>query len=237
MLEVIHPNTKPCDEIFKGLAEACGVGEYFPFTVEELADAQLQSVGLSLDALRAVGTVEFPEKAFVYGKTPKWKTPSEKIQFTSEKCEAAGYTAAPSWVEPAVVPAGGNEFRLITGKQSIHSHTMTANCKPLMSITEDYDLTRVWMNAERADQLGIADGDEVEISNEQHTGRCRVKVTQRLNPTAVFMAPAYGCTSEQQHTAFGVGLRTTDFQAYRLEPGYGSTMSHEVLVTVKKVGA
>lgn len=237
VLEVIHPNTKPCDEIFKGLAEACGVGEYFPFTVEELADAQLQSVGLSLDALRAVGTVEFPEKAFVYGKTPKWKTPSEKIQFTSEKCEAAGYTAAPSWVEPAVVPAGGNEFRLITGKQSIHSHTMTANCKPLMSITEDYDLTRVWMNAERADQLGIADGDEVEISNEQHTGRCRVKVTQRLNPTAVFMAPAYGCTSEQQHTAFGVGLRTTDFQAYRLEPGYGSTMSHEVLVTVKKVGA
>lgn len=237
VLDLIHPNTKPCDEIFKGLAEACGVGEYFQFTVEELADAQLKSVGLSLDALRAVGTISFPEKTFEYGKTPEWKTPTEKIQFTSEACEAAGYTAAPTWVEPAVMPSGGNEFRLITGKQSIHSHTMTANCKPLMAITEEYDLTRVWMNAARAEELGIADGDEVELSNDLYTGRVRVKVTQRLNPTTLFMAPAYGVTSEQQHTAFGVGLRTTNFQEYRLEPGYGSTMAHEILVKVKKVGA
>ena len=237
VLDVIHPNTKPCDEIFKGLAEACGVGEYFDFTIEELADAQLQSVGLSLDALRRVGTVEFPEKAFVYGTTPKWKTPSEKIQFTSEKCAAAGYTAAPTWVAPAAMPAGGSQFRMITGKQAIHSHTMTANCKPLMAITQDYDLTRIWMNAERAAQLGIADGDEVEVSNELHTGRCRVKVTQRMNPTAIFLPPAYGCTSEEQHTAYGVGLRSTDYTAYQLEAGYGSTMAHEVLVTVKKVGA
>lgn len=237
VLDLIHPNTKPCDEIFKGLAEACGVGEYFPFTVEELADAQLQSVGSSLADLRRVGTIEFPEKAFEYGKTPKWKTPSEKIQFTSEKCAKAGYTAAPTWVAPAVMPAGGNQFRMITGKQAIHSHTMTANCKPLMAITEDYDLTRIWMNADRAAALGIKDGDEVEVSNDLHTGRCRVKVTQRMNPTAIFMPPAYGCSSEQQHTAYGIGLRSTDFSPYQLEPGYGSTMSHEVLVTVKKVGA
>lgn len=237
VLDIVHPNTKPCDEIFTGLAEACGVGEYFPFTVDELADAQLKSVGLSLDALREVGTISFPEKAFEYGKAPKWKTPSEKIQFVSEACAAAGYTPAPTWVAPAVTPAGGNQFRLITGKQAMHSHTMTANCEPLMAITQDYDLTRIWMNADRAEQLGISDGDEVEVSNDRHTGRCRVKVTQRLNPTAVFLPPAYGCSSKDQHTAYGIGLRSTDFQAYQLENGYGSTMSHEILVTVKKVGA
>ena len=119
----------------------------------------------------------------------------------------------------------------------MHSHTMTANCEPLMAITQDYDLTRIWMNADRAEQLGISDGDEVEVSNDRHTGRCRVKVTQRLNPTAVFLPPAYGCSSKDQHTAYGIGLRSTDFQAYQLENGYGSTMSHEILVTVKKVGA
>ena len=237
VLDVIHPNTLPVDQIFSGLAEACGVGQYFPFTVEELADAQLKTVGLSLDELRKVGTVEFPEKAFVYGQTPKWKTPSGKIQFTSEACEKAGYSAAPVWVAPAVVPAGGSQFRLITGKQAIHSHTMTANCEALMSITQDYDLTRVWLNADRAAELGIKDGDEVELSNEKFTGRCHVKVTQRLNPTAVFMPPAYGCSSKDQHTAYGVGLRPTDFMDYQLERGYGSAMAHEVLVTVKKVGA
>lgn len=47
VLEVIHPNTRPADVIFTQLAEACGVGQYFPFTVDELADAQLRSVGTS----------------------------------------------------------------------------------------------------------------------------------------------------------------------------------------------
>ena len=38
VLEVIHPNTRPADVIFTQLAEACGVGQYFPFTVDELAE-------------------------------------------------------------------------------------------------------------------------------------------------------------------------------------------------------
>jgi thiosulfate reductase/polysulfide reductase chain A len=37
-------------------------------------------------------------------------------------------SAAPAWIEPDTMPMG-NEFRLIEGKQSIHSHTMTADVK------------------------------------------------------------------------------------------------------------
>lgn len=237
VLDTILPNTKPCDEIFCGLAQACGVGEYFQFSVEELADAQLQSVGLSLDALRKSGTAAIPGKEFVYGTTPAWKTPTGKIQFASEACKQAGYPAAPTWLAPSVAPAGGTQFRIITGKQPIMSHTSTANCEALMSITREYDLTRVWMNAERAAQLGIEDGDIIEISNEQHTGTARVKVTQRMNPTALFVPGAYGCSSAEQKTAYGVGLRPTDFTPFQLEAGYGGTQAHEVLVSVKKVGA
>ena len=88
VLEGIHPNTRPADVIFTQLAEACGVGQYFPFTVDELADAQLRSVGTSLDELRQVGTISFPEKAYAYGKVPEWKTPTGKIQLTSEACQS-----------------------------------------------------------------------------------------------------------------------------------------------------
>ena len=88
----------------------------------------------------------------------------------------------------------GDELRLIGGKQAIHSHTQTANIEDLMQITKDYDLTRVWMNADTAARRGIADGDEVEVSNGQHTGRVRVKVTQRINPTALYMPSHYGCS-------------------------------------------
>ena len=143
VLEKVHPNTRPVDQIFSELAEACGVGEYFQFSVDELADAQLQTVGLSLEALKKTGTAHFPEKEFSYGSTPKWKTPTEKVQFASEACEKAGLSPYPVWVEPAVMPMG-DELRLIGGKQAIHSHTQTANIEDLMQITKDYDLTRVW---------------------------------------------------------------------------------------------
>ncbi len=236
VLEPIHPNTRPVDEIIKGLADACGVGQYFDFTVEELADAQLKTVGSSLKDLRKLGTITFPEKAFKYDTKPSFKTPSGKIQFTSAKCEEVGYTAAPSWVAPLVSPKGGSEFRVIDGKQAHMSHTMTANLEPLMSITEEYDLTRVWINAARAEKMGIKDGDMVEISNEKHTAKCRVKTTQRINPSTLYMPSHYGVTVKEQTTAYGIGVRPADFQTYALEPGYGSTMTHEIVVSVKKVG-
>ena len=46
---------------------------------------------------------------------------------------------------------------------TIHTHTQTANCEPLMDITKSYGLDRIWINAEVAERLGIADGDEVTV--------------------------------------------------------------------------
>ena len=236
VLDKIHPNTKPVDVIFSELADACGKGEYFNFSVDDLADAELQTLGLSLDALKQTGTAYFPEKAFKYGTAPKWKTPTGKVQFTSDACAKAGLSASPVWVEPATMPLG-NELRLIGGKQAIHSRTQTANTEDLMQITKDYDLTRVWLNADTAKTLGIVDGDEVEVANNYHTGRCRVKVTQRMNPTALYMPSHYGCSSPDQHTAYNVGLRQMDYVPFHMEPAYGSAMTQETVVTVKKVGA
>ena len=238
VIDKVHPNTRPVDQIFSELAEACGVGQYFGFTVEELADAQLATVGLSLDGLRACGVSSFPEKAFKYGPYPKWKTPSGKFQFASDACEKAGLPRTPQWLEPAVaVPEDGKSFRLIGGKQAVHTHTQTANSEPLMAITKQYGLERVWINASRAEELGISDGDTVEVSNEQHTGKVQAKVTQRINPDALYMPSHYGCSSKEERTAYGVGLRQMDYVPFRIEPGYGGICSQEAVVTVKKVGA
>ena len=106
VLEPIHPETKPCDEIFAGLAEACGVGEYFPFTVEELAAAQLETVGVSLDELKEKGIVELSDPGFEY-KTPKFKTPTEKFQFSSEAVGEAGLNPVIGWTPRLVEPKHG----------------------------------------------------------------------------------------------------------------------------------
>ena len=238
VIDKVHPNTKPVDEIFCGLAQACGVGDYFQFSVEELADAQLKSVGLSLDDLRRQGTIAFPDKAFEYGTAPTWKTPTGKVQFASDACEAAGLPRVPQWREPAVaVPDDGASFRLIGGKQAIHSHTQTANNEALMDITETYGLDRVWINAQRAADLGIADGDEVLLTNDVFSGTARAKVTERINPEALFLPSHYGCSVPEQRTAYNVGLRQMDFVPFRLEQGYGGACTQETYVTVKKVGA
>ncbi len=236
VIDKIHPETKPVDEIFVGLADACGVGEYFQFTVDELADAQLKTIGLSLDELREKGTITFPEKQLVYELKTKWKTPSEKVQFTSEACENAGFPASPGWLEPLVMPKEG-EFRLIGGKQNIHAHTQTVNIESLMAITKQYGLDRVWMNAQVAADMGIEDGDEIEITSSEFSGKTRVKVTERLEPTSIYLPSHYGRMIPEQQTSYGVGLSQMDFVPFHIEPGYGGTMSQEVIVTVSKVGA
>lgn len=238
VIDKVLANTRPVDQIFTELAQACGVGEYFDFTVEELADAQLKTVGLSLDTLRKVGSVRFPEKAFTFGKAPKWKTPTGKIQFASDACEKAGLPRTPEWKPTAVeVPDDDNSFRLIGGKQAHMTHTQTANVEPLMEITKMYGSERVWINAARAEKLGIKDGDEVEVSNDNHTGRVKCHVTQRINPEALYMPSHYGCTSPEQKEAYGIGLRQMDFVPFHIEPGYGGICSQEAIVSVKKAGA
>ena len=232
-------SAKSVDEIFTELAEACGVGQYFQFTLEELAEAELATVGLSLGALRqAGGTVNFPEKAFKAGTAPVFNTPTGKVQFCSDACAAAGLSPCPVWVEPAVMPnEQAGELRLIGGKQPNMSHTMTANIPELMNITEDYELTRVWLSAQDAAAAGVEDGDEIIVSNDTYEGHAFAKVTQRLRPGVLFMPSHYGASSPELHTANGVGLRIMDFVPMQIEPAYGSAMTQEAVVTIMKVGA
>ena len=135
-IDKVHPETKTCDEIFNGLAKACGVGEYFQFTAEDLATAQLETVGVDIEDMKQQGVVELPDPAFTYG-TPKFKTPSGKFEFKSDAVGAAGLNPVIGWVERKVTPKPG-EFAIVGGKQSIHSHTMTQNIEALNAISVSY---------------------------------------------------------------------------------------------------
>lgn len=235
VLEKVHPNTRPVDQIFSELAEACGVGEYFPFTVEELAAAQLETVGVSLDELKEKGIVELPDPGFEY-KTPKFKTPTEKFQFSSEAVGEAGLNPVIGWMPRLVEPKQG-EFYLVGGKQGIHSHTMTQNVATMNAISREYGLERAWISAQDAADLGIADGDMIEIASSEHTGQVAARVTQRMRPGVVFLPTHYGGSSPYQSRAYEFGLNMTDFVPFHMEPGTGATMSQEVAVTVRKVEA
>ncbi|WP_302389618.1 molybdopterin-containing oxidoreductase family protein [Eggerthella sinensis] len=235
-LDRVHPDTLPCDEIFTGLAQACGVGQYFDFTVEDLARAEMDTLGVSFDELKEKGIVDVTSKKFEYG-VPAFKTPTEKYQFTSEKAGAAGLNPVIGYVERLVMPQG-DELHFIGGKQAIHSHTMTQNIEALNAISREYNLERVWMSSKDAADRGIADGDLVEVASSEHTGQVRCKVTERLKPGVLYLPTHYGGSSPYQSRAYEYGISMTEFVPFHGgEPGVGSTMSQEVAVTVKKVEA
>ena len=64
-----------------------------------------------------------------------------------------------------------------------------------------------------------------------------MKVTQLIEPTSLYVPSHYGRNVAEQRIANGVGVAQMDFVPFHVEPGYGGTMSQEVIVTVKKAGA
>lgn len=235
VVDKVHPNTKAADEIFNLLAAACGVGDAFTYSAEELGRAQVESLGLDYDELARKGVLEVPGSKFVYDEMPKWKTPTGKFQFSSQAHADAGLDPLVRWVEPDVAPQEG-EFRMVTGKQSIHSHTMTMNNEMLNAISRDYDLERIWMNEDAARELGISDGDLCEVSNDENTAQVRVKTTQRIRRDTLFVPQHYGCASKYLTHAFGYGISPRTFQKpFNVEPGTGATMESEIAVRIKKV--
>jgi thiosulfate reductase/polysulfide reductase chain A len=229
-IDVIHPETKPFEDIVTGLAQAMGYEKYFNFSRDQVSEAILKPTGITLEDLRKKGTV-------MLKATPQelsFSTQSKKVELFCQAFADNGFAPVPVWEAP-LSKADRNTFVLIHGKQGIMSHTSTSNIPKLLSIAKAYNLERLWINGVRAKQLGIKDGDMVEISSPQAARRIRVKVTERIHPEAAFLPGGYGNISPLLKTAYGFGVCPNDFTPHRVEPISGHAMMMEVLITVRKV--
>ncbi len=229
---VIHSETKSVDVIVTELAQHVGVGQYFNFTREDVVTAMVKPLNLTLDDLRAKGCIMMaaPPKAEL-----TFRTPSKKLQFASKEYAEAGHSAVPTWKAP-LASAGKDSFVLVSGKQAIMSHSFSNNQAYALQIAKDYNLERLWINAARAQKLGIKDGDMVEVSSPTATRRIRAKVTQRVHPEAVWLPLGYGSVSPWQETSYGFGVSPNEFNAFGIEPISGTALLMEVVVKVRKVG-
>ena len=127
----------------------------------------------------------------------KLETPSGKVEIASQTLEKLGYPAIPRWEAPFVSPdeKDPHSFRLLHGKQAIHTHAMTANDPYLMAISHRYDMIRLLMNRTRAEKIGVKDGDMVhQIAVGE--GKIRVKLTEGLHPSCVWLPSGYGVFSK-----------------------------------------
>jgi len=234
--QVVKPlyNTRPGTQIIIELAKHLGVGKYFEFDLEEANRLRLQPFGATLEELKKKGML-FVGEEWKEGFS-RLETPSGKVEIYCKALEELGFPPIPRWEEPLVSPdpKDPHSFRLLHGKQAIHTHSMTANQPYLMEISRYYDMVRLWMNSERGKTLGLKDGDEIEIESSIGKGSIRVRLTEGIHPSAVWLPSGYGIFSKNLKTAFNVGLSYNDFVPTLFDPAVGHAMTSEVIVKVRK---
>ena len=261
VLDVRHPDTRPADRIFSELAQALGVGEYFEFSPDDLARAQVAPFGVDLDELKRTGYASVGAPPQNRTGEPVILAPDGKFPFVSDEWENVGHGRAPKWMPPLVNP-GPDEFRLISGNNPFASHTSERvfegaersrtgldydkehlperGDKPHAPGSSHDALHAVWINASRAREMGVCDGDIVEVSSSEGTDRAVAHITDDLHPDALFTTASPGARSGAHARARAavegaLGVGPLDHTPLRTDALSGAALTQENVVRVRKV--
>jgi thiosulfate reductase/polysulfide reductase chain A len=181
---------------------------------------------------------DFAEKGFVSYTSEKlfwdraegmqFKTPSGKIEFRSSLLENAGFESFPPYASMSSPPPP-DQFRLITGRQALHTHVSTQNNMYLNEITPENE---IWINRGRAEQLGIRNHDLVRVSSSRGSGTIRAHVTDLIHPEAAFMLHGFGRDSKLAARSYRRGVSDSLLQENITDVVGGSPALHHTFVTV-----
>ena len=222
-------------EILCGLASRLGLDKLAFSRIEDIWNYQLEGTGLGIEAFNATGFVPL-------ASAPRWKplaevtlpTPSGKIEARSRLWAESGHDTLPPYTAPGR-PAAPDQFRIIPGRAALHTQASTTN-NPLLS--ELAPTNTLWIHKERAQALGIADGDWVEVCTAAGpVGRLRAKATTGIHPEAAFMLHGFGRKTPQETRAFGKGVADEACMISGLEhedPLGGGLALQEHFITLRK---
>lgn len=233
--QVVPPryDTRDGAVILKQISERLGTAEYFPYeTMEDLVRWQLEDTGFSMEDFEAKGFVAYGQKQIFWDRKEgiKFKTPSGKIEFKSALLEDAGFESFPAYELPRMPEDG--KFRLVVGRCAQHTHISTQNNPYLNDLVSENEL---WVNKEKAAELGIGNGQMVEVSSKVGSGRIRARVTDLIHPEAVFMLHGFGHQAKKAARSYNKGLNDALLMESLYDKIGGSPCLHETFVTVKPI--
>lgn len=236
---VRHRAMEPCHdtradwEIISGLARHLGLNKLAFDNIDDIWAYQLAPTGLSMADFTATGMVFLADTPYYRERENlKFKTPSGKIEIVSEKLEKAGLPSLSPYTPPQTPPEG--TFRITFGRVALHTQGHTVNNPVLFARMPENIL---WINAERAKELGINDGDLVSVGNAGHSGAIRAFVTEFIHPEALFMVHGFGHDLPVESRARGRGVADNALMAGGLfitDPYGGGVAMQEHFVRVTK---
>lgn len=250
-------NARALDDVVRAMAMACGASGAVEESLHEAAVGMLEPLGLEPLGLAQAGSAQAAPG--MVSRVDEWRTPSGKIEFSSAACDRAGAGALALW-EPlpevsdltAVVSFDQNfgqdnqvalliddkgpdlTFNLISGQQAAMGPASQGD-GALEAIVQMYELDRVWINSLVAEQLGIATGDKVLVSNDRGSCRARAFVTGRIAPTAVFLPSGFG-RNRSRNSDDGESLNPVTLEEPRLSAGFGTLCTQGACVKLTKEG-
>ena len=133
-----------------------------------------------------------------------------------------------------------NEFYFTYGKTPIASHASTNTNNILLSAitkTKENEYMGLWIHPEKAEALGLSDGDKIKVKNSAYDREVEAKlyITEGIRPDTVFLPSSFGSKNPKLRTAFGKGTSLSDLIPYKIEPLAASFMSQTFTVLINKV--
>jgi len=166
------------------------------------------------------------------GLDPAFDTPSGKIELYSDTLEQAGFDPVPQYEPPEEPPPG--QFRLLFGRSPAHTFGRTTNNRFLSEVV---DGNEVWLNARVATEMGLKDGTNVVLINQDgvRSEPVPLKATQRIRPDCVYMVHGYGHDANGLKFAKGRGASDSRLVTrYKVDPIMGGTGMNVNFVRVER---
>ena len=137
-------------------------------------------------------------------------------------------------------PLGKDEFYFTYGKLPTVSYGSTNSNNPVLAAINrfrDNIYTGIWIHPDRAQKLGIKEGDEILMTNnassQQTTGKAYV--TRKVHQDTIFMHSSFGVENKALRLSYGLGTATNKLIPYFVEPIVGGFRSQEFTIRVEKV--
>ena len=181
-------DVKPAYEIYKGLAKRLDVPDVYPWPNQEAAmDAALDHPATghaTVRSLRAAGGRAALNVSHVAYPTFEFATPSGKIEFYSERAAQIGLSPLPEAATGRADPAALN---LAFGRTFTHFHSFYDHGRALPTLAARQKVPDLWIAPKDAEQRGVSDGDQIEMSNEFGRFLATANVTPRMPEGSVWI--------------------------------------------------
>ncbi len=220
--------------IAKEFLKKMGLKDCFPCgTIIDVINRTLSPLGITTDDLSKTGVISFPGNPFP--EEPfRFKTPTGKVELYSTKLAAANISPIPVYTPIEDPPKGF--FRLLYGRSPVHSFTRSINNEWLYEIMPE---NSVWINDEAAKVMGLKQGDEVYLINQDgvREGPVKVFVTPGIRDDCVFVVHGFGQRNPMMRKAYKKGI-SDNFLISRIvpDPETGASGMRVNFVKIEKDG-